>query len=380
MDSQRFVNGIASASASAATPTTELISSASYVYPPVYSSVQQRPAAEPATVNERAAPRQSHCCSSGRCYVQKAGLRQHASFFFALSLASYVGVIVRIYLGQLKRWNGVPLFGAFYAEVVGTAVMGFVAAHKRFLQLHPAVYQGLATGLCGSITTFSSWNSEAATVLLQVNNGEAPDNVTRIVGWATVILLGLGMPVAALVFGSHVAALSPLSDRRRPAEEGERQAISPRCRALEDATVLIAWLLASGLVVVLPLHFEQYDLLFSVAFATPGTYLRWHLAPLNAAVSNFKLGTFAVNILGAWLLGGVFVIQAHFDDVLDTVGKAALVGVVNGFCGCLTTVSTFAAELTSLPLRSAYLYGLCSLLTAQVGLVVILGSYFWTRQ
>lgn len=392
MDSRLIVNGTAvSASAAAATPSTELISSGSYVRPPDYSSVQRPPAAAQAESESNAAatrpggPRQSPHWCGGRCYVQKAGLRQHASFFFALSLASYVGVIVRIFLGQLKRWNGVPLFGAFYAEIVGTAIMGFVAAHKRVLQAHPAVYQGLATGLCGSITTFSSWNSEAAIVLLQLNNNtnsEAPDNATRVIGWATVILLGLGMPAAALAFGSHVAALSPLSDRRRPSsteEEGEerRAVLSPRCRALEDAFILIAWLLASGLVVVLPLYFEQYDLLFSVAFATPGTYLRWHLAPLNAALSNFKLGTFAVNILGAWLLGGVLVVQSHFDD--GALGAAALVGVVNGFCGCLTTVSTFAVELTSLPLRSAYLYGLLSLLTAQAGLVVILGSYFWSR-
>ena len=357
-----------------ATLSTELVHSVNYVPPPDYRSVTKEPEAPAVAVPERA--KLSRC--NRYCYVQKASLRQHVVFFLALSLASYVGVIVRLSLGRLRRWNGIPYFGAFYAEVVGTAIMGLVMAHKGLLQDHAAVYQGLATGLCGSITTFSSWNTQASAVLLQYDTSP-PDNATRVVGWATILLLGLSVPIAALAFGRHVAALSPLSDQRRAAKEGTRSSAIRRWKvAVEDLLIAIAWVVISALVVTLLIWFRKYELLFSVVFATPGTYLRWHLAPLNGAFSHFKMGTFVVNVLGTWLVGAVLVTEVHFKDSLSTVGAAILVGVVNGFCGCLTTVSTFIVELTTLPLLSTYFYSLCSLLLAQIGLLVIQGSYIWT--
>ena len=59
---------------------------------------------------------------------------------------------------------------------------GFIISHKRVLEKnHGAVYQAIATGLYGSITTFSSWNSEATSVLIQANE-YPPDNAQRVVG------------------------------------------------------------------------------------------------------------------------------------------------------------------------------------------------------
>lgn len=82
--------------------------------------------------------------------------------------------------------------------------------------------------------------------------------------------------------------------------------------------------------------------------------------------------------LGSWILGATLVLKKHFAGQLDQLGVAALTGVTTGFCGCLTTVSTFAVELTSLSLRGTYIYGLCSVILAQLGLVIIRGVYLWT--
>lgn len=80
--------------------------------------------------------------------------------------------------------------------------------------------------------------------------------------------------------------------------------------------------------------------------------------------SGFPRGTFAVNVAGSLLLGALAGSGAAPPEV------AALVGT--GFCGALTTYSTFGWEATRLPWRRATAY---VLLTTAAGLAAALG---WT--
>lgn len=365
------------------TTATELIISASCERPRDYQSIKREPP-------QRAAPPEEIAVAPVcKKYVQKGTCWEHVIYLLALSVASYAGVIARIYLAKLSQWDGVTLFPSLYAEMVGTAIMGFIISHKRLLEKnHSAVYQAIATGLCGSITTFSSWNSEATTVLIQENESP-PDNAQRMIGWVTILLLGFGMPVASLLFGKHLAYLSPWCDRRQgdPSENEPKAQSAPRgclcsaahCSIAESILIVALWVFSTVLVTFLPFYFNQSDLMFSCVFSFAGTYTRWHLAPLNAVFKDFKLGTFLVNVLGSWILGATLVLKKHFGGQLDELGVAALTGLTTGFCGCLTTVSTFAVELTSISLRGAYIYGLCSVVLAQLGLVIIRGVYLWTK-
>ena len=139
-----------------------------------------------------------------RCYHQKGSIYEHAVYFTSLATASYVGVLVRIYSSELAHWDGVALFPSLYPQIVGTIIMGFISSHQHLLaSKHVFLYQAIATGLCGSITTFSSWNSEAVSSLLQTGQ-EPPDNIVRVLAWSTTLLLGLGMSSAALTVGRHL--------------------------------------------------------------------------------------------------------------------------------------------------------------------------------
>lgn len=315
------------------------------------------------------------------CYHQNASITEHIVYFCALAVASYIGVVIRIYLSRLSKWNGVPLFPSFSAELVGTAIMGFIAEHTKLLaNNHKVVYQAIATGLCGSITTFSSWNSEAAKTILQIDQ-DSPDNATRIIGWVTTLILGIGMPVAALHFGRHLACLSPLSNSKLQWEnlQENRSPAQKFYMKVESIIFILAWIVFTGLGIAIPYHFSQFNLMFSIIFAPFGTYLRWHIAPLNSMFSNFKLGTFIVNVGGSWILAGTLVAKAHFSGQLGPqhLGVLALSGLGTGFCGCLTTVSTFAGELSSLSLAGSYIYGIASILLAQLGMIIVRGTYEW---
>lgn len=53
-------------------------------------------------------------------------------------------------------------------------------------------------------------------------------------------------------------------------------------------------------------------------------------------------------------------------------------GLMDGFCGALTTISTWIVELTTLKRSAAHLYGALSIGVALALLVAIMGTFRWT--
>ena len=107
----------ASSSVQQATTATELIISASCERPRDYQSIEREPPQRAAPLEETAVV---PICKR---YFQKGTCWEHVIYLFALSVASYAGVIARIYLARLSQWDGVTLFPSLYAEMVGTVIM-----------------------------------------------------------------------------------------------------------------------------------------------------------------------------------------------------------------------------------------------------------------
>ena len=200
-----------------------------------------------------------------------------------------------------------------------------------------------------------------------------------------VIFTTVSLSLSALLVGAHIA----LALRR----------VTPTVpfaltrRFMDPAIVLLGWgcwLGAVFLAIWPPDRHSGPDTwrgraVFAIVFAPLGCLLRFYASlHLNSRVPSFPLGTFAVNIFGTVIEGLCYDLQ-HVSGLGAVVpaaltGCQALQGVMDGFCGSATTVSTWVAELNGLARRrQGYVYGLTSVVVGLGVLVVIMGSLLWTR-
>lgn len=114
--------------------------------------------------------------------------------------------------------------------------------------------------------------------------------------------------------------------------------------------------------------------------ASAGALLRWWLGDrLNAAFPLLPPGTLTANIIGGYVIGAAIAFFASFP-ALPAEWRLL---VITGFCGGLTTFSTFSAEVVGLLQRGEPLWAFgevaihvtASLLMTFAGMATVL----WAR-
>ena len=84
----------------------------------------------------------------------------------------------------------------------------------------------------------------------------------------------------------------------------------------------------------------------AIAFgAASGALLRWQLgARLNSFFPALPFGTLAANLIGGYVIG----LAIAFFSLSPGIAPEWRLSIVTGFCGGLTTFSTFSAEVVAL--------------------------------
>lgn len=340
---------------------------------------------------------------------------------------SIIGTLCRLGLQALTFYPGAPVqTGLLWANVGGSLIMGFLSEDRKLFREewgtpsspkqakghdeekanHAAVkktlplYIGLATGFCGSFTSFSSFMRDCFFALsnaLQVPISHPSTaaisetlNVHRNPGYSfmavlAVLIITIGLSLGALQLGAHIAlGLEPFTP--------SIPFLFAR-KIVDRLIVLLAlgcWLGAVFMAIWPPdrprgpvgnpswaQETWRSQALFALVFAPLGCLLRFYASlHLNGKIKSFPLGTFAVNIFGT-MMEAIF-LDLQRVPIGGMVGCQVLQGMSDGFCGCLTTVSTWVAELTGLRLRHGYFYGLTSVGVALGLMVIIMGSLQWT--
>ena len=254
-------------------------------------------------------------------------------------------------------------------------------SHKKTLPL----YIGLTVGFCGSYTSFSSFMRD---MFLALSNDLVPKNAgsgARSAGWSVCAVLAVGiaeagLSLAALSAGAHICeAVMPLLQRIAAVR------MSHILNPIGVVLGLGCWLGAVFLAIWPPQTRWRGDCVYAIVFAPLGCLVRFWLAiRLNSRVARFPVGTFAANIFGSMVLAMAYDLQhAPLASAGGPVGGGiigcqVLQGIMDGFCGCLTTVSTWVAELKGLRKRHAYEYGLASIAVGFSFMLVIIGALHWT--
>lgn len=79
--------------------------------------------------------------------------------------------------------------------------------------------------------------------------------------------------------------------------------------------------------------------------AALGALLRWQLgARLNSLLPALPLGTLAANLIGGYIVGLAVAYFAHAPQIAPEWRLL----IITGFCGGLTTFSTFSAEVVTM--------------------------------
>jgi CrcB protein len=169
------------------------------------------------------------------------------------------------------------------------------------------------------------------------------------------IVITLAVSAFSLAFGRRLALYLPSICLHGNPQIATTSSIRP--------TRIVVGILccATYLSAILALGLSRRDwpghrVLFALVLAPPGTILRWWLARvLNTQSTRFPTsGTLAANFLATAVLAVGYLLQriVPLGQGLSPIGCQALQAVEDGFCGSLSTISTFVTELDALSSRS----------------------------
>lgn len=339
-----------------------------------------------------------------------------------LILFAMLGTWARLGISRLTRYPGAPLtFPTAWANFAGSVMMGFLTEDQMLfrqgygprtnaedatnavnagendheqdgsegspttrktrqeIKKTTPLYIGLATGFCGSFTSFSSLIRDAFLAMSNdmpsMDVGYPPQGRSggySFMAFLAVVIASITMSLGGLFLGSHLAA--------------ELERLTPTLpykftrKFLDRIMVVVGlggWILILFLSLFPPHPAWRGTPLLDLVFSPLGCLARFYLSILlNGRVSGFPLGTFTANVLGTTLLG-MFWDLTHLHS--GVAGCQVLTSLQDGFCGPLTTVSTWVLELSTLRRVHAYIYGAVSVVVSLVMLIIIMGSLRWSQ-
>lgn len=247
--------------------------------------------------------------------------------------------------------------------------MGFALGFKEPLgRFYAPLYTAITTGFCGSFTTFSSW--QVSVFQAWINAGQYDrDWLRNVIDGLTQTIFTLAISLVSVQFGAHLATLAqPIIPVLPPPNRFVRRGLTAVAVLTYAATYPTYFRLSPSF---------RHEATAALLFSFPGTLTRYLLSiKLNPMLKLMPLGTFTANMFGTALLGVFTVLQGTHGPPSPTA-CGILRGLSDGYCGCLTTVSTFAAEVAALENRKSWIYVAASWVTSQLLLLVILGPSYW---
>ncbi|CAI5742446.1 unnamed protein product [Peronospora destructor] len=358
------------------------------------------------------------------CGISGKSLDKYVPVVMSIVIGSYFGVGARVLLTEFAnvmyeiQTELLELLGfSFYLpNVVGCFVMGLAIRMKPVLRgQYDVLLTGVTTGFCGSCTSFASWDLGAALIVM-VSLRLGGHVAEGIVHYFTLqeypyrkppVNLGqLNLDLERNI--NHFREIKmhtfgPLVARRVRATEESLAVARDSCNELMAEIIQVeheqhpihhnnmVWIVIALVLTVLfwMLAFCGFDSYLSsrflaLCFGPFGALLRWYLSMYNSKpmCKQFPFFTFLPNISASCFSCVMTIIgSVVYKDSASAYRHFVIFGhggIMVGFLGSLSTVSTWVYELDGLSSRRlfwAYRYGLASVMMSQLASVFILGMY-----
>ncbi|KAL3809728.1 hypothetical protein ACHAXA_011323 [Cyclostephanos tholiformis] len=286
--------------------------------------------------------------------------------------------------------HGGALFIDMPANMLGCLIMGYFVgypskdrddypdwlalpclSHGHSLQLDGSLHLGIKTGLCGSLTTYSSWNTQ---MVLMMDGTANPYLGSQI--FASLFGYVLGYQASSVSYrvgrtlgtwsspdkrgNPHVLDIAPTSScerkfRSRCHHDHHLRWITPMLLFVIVGT-LIGLYVAGDAYWGIPYYRELW---IGSLFAPTGTLLRYRLSALNSRLGIrgeywFPAGTLLANLLGCIISAAItaWIIARSSTDEEGGAQQSWMIQILNaislGVAGCLSTVSTYVKECVEL--------------------------------
>lgn len=264
---------------------------------------------------------------------------------------SILGTALRMGLEYISDFQS-PINFAAIPQIVGCFLFGLTLDHDLTLS------KGIQIGLAGSLTTFSGWIFSIFNDFVNFYSLDRSLGQSIYAGFLNILVTLL------VAFSSFFFGMYSSTDRSYKI-----------IRFMDDyfSNTVILYVTSMGLW-ILSLLFSVFisPVCYALVLAPLGSLTRyWITIKLNSFYDKIPLGTFLWNMIGTGILALCLVISYYLNDSCIPI-KAITVG----FCGNLTTLSSFINEL--LRLEHPRFYLLVSVITGLCIMLIIDGSFIFS--
>ncbi|XP_004500587.1 fluoride export protein 1-like [Cicer arietinum] len=325
-------------------------------------------------------------------------LLDYTSCLAHLAVFGILGVLTRYLLQKLfgpgvagVTNNQTILYLDLPSNMIGSFLMGWfgVVFKKDISQVSEHLAIAITTGYLGSLTTFSGWNQKMLELAVTGH-------------WlfsALGFLIGLFLVAFSIIFGIETAKGFRWLLNRLNITSSENGISKINCqvdRYRRQMTVMVMFLVMLGVLwgvsgALVQAKFKNggsaAQLWLACMVGPVGVWIRWFLARLNGRGLGKKglfkwipFGTLIANVSAASIMAALSTIKNAVNTRdCDTV----VAGIQFGLMGCLSTVSTFAAEFNAMRESSdpwrAYVYAITTICVSfSLGILIYCIPY-WTK-